>query len=283
MDRRTVGWIGLGAIGLPMALRAVSAGWRVCAYDPAPERRGLALTKGIELAKDVAEVGRRADRLVACVVRTLDQTESVLLGSDGALSAAPDRVGIVMSSIGAEGISRLEAQAISSGARIVDAPILGNAESAETGKLTLAVSGAGRDKAEARFLLDDISGSIVDVGERLGAAQSMKMTSQLLQIVGMLATFEGIELAERHGVPRAAALDLLEATAPSWTTSNWFYAIDLWARRDPTTSLGLFANDLAAAVTDARNVELALPMTELALELVHRRLLGGQRAVSRTS
>jgi 3-hydroxyisobutyrate dehydrogenase len=248
----------------------------VCAYDPAPERRELALKKGIELAEDVAEVGRRTDHLVACVVRTLDQTESVLFGSDGALSAAPDRVGIVMSSIGADGISRLEAQAMSSRVRIVDAPILGNARSAETGTLTLVISGAGRDKAEARFLLEDISGLIVDVGERLGAAQAMKMTSQLLQIVGMLATFEGIELAERHGVPRAAALDLLKATAPSWTTSNWLYASDLWARRDPTTSLGLFAKDLAAAVTDARDVELSLPMTELALELVQRRLAGGR-------
>lgn len=77
------------------------------------------------------------------------------------------------------------------------------------GSLTLLVAGAADDVADTRSLLAELSGSVVDLGERLGAAQAMKMTSRLLQIVGMVATIEGIQLAERHGIARGTALELL--------------------------------------------------------------------------
>ena len=268
-----IGWIGLGAIGLPMATRAAAAGRRVWAYDPVAERCDAARKAGISIAADAADVGRRAGRLIACVVRSLSQADEALLGERGALRAAPGRLAVVMSSVGAAGMAELGARAGELGGRLVDAPILGNAASAAAGSVTLVVSGAAADVAEALPLLDELSGSVVDVGARLGAAQAMKMTSQLLQIVGMVATIEGMRLAERYDVARETALEVLDATAPaSWTTRNWAYACDLWARRDPTTSLGLFAKDLAAAVADARAARLALPLTEEALDLIAERL-----------
>lgn len=264
----------MGAIGLQMAARAAAAGWEVWGCDPDPARQQAARAAGIHVAWTPAESGRRADRLVVCAVRSLDQVEDALVGERGALRAARGRLGIVMSSVGAQAMPALGARAEACGGGLLDAPILGNPSGAAAGELTVVASGAEGDLAEARPLLEELAASVVWLGERLGAGQAMKIVSQLLQVVGMIATLEGVELAGRHGVPREAVLEVLRATAPSWTTANWAYASELWARRDPRTSLGLFAKDLAAAISDAAAVGLDLPLTGEARRLLDERVGG---------
>lgn len=269
---RDVGWVGLGAIGLPMAIRAAARGWRVHAYDPAPERCDAARAEGVEIMPDVAEVGRRADSLVVCVVRSRDQVQDSLLGADGALRAAPGRIGIVMSSIGATEMSSLAEVAARLDARLLDAPILGNAASAADGSMTVVVSGADPDFARASPLLTDLAAQTPHLSSELGAAQATKVVSQLLQIVGMLATLEGVALAERHHVSERDLLAVLDAYAPSWTTANWDYARDLWSRRDPASSLSLFAKDLAAASSDARAAGVDSALADTAHRMIAERL-----------
>jgi 3-hydroxyisobutyrate dehydrogenase-like beta-hydroxyacid dehydrogenase len=272
--RGPVGWIGLGAIGLPMAARAVEAGWEVWGFDPDPERQAAAERAGIHAAAGPAEAGRRAAPLVVCVVRSAAGVEDALLGEGGALRAGPGRLGLVMSTVGAEAMEGLAARARDLGA-LLDAPILGNPAAAAAGRLTIVASGHGGDVEAARPLLEAFATSVVDLGERPGAAQAMKLVSQLLQIVGMVATFEGMALAEGRGVREEAVLAVLRATAPSWTVEHWDYARELWERRDPATSLGLFAKDLAAAVADGASAGVALPLTEEALALLRTRMASG--------
>lgn len=269
---RAIGWIGLGAIGLPMARRAASAGWQVFAFDPSPERQDAARAAGLNLVASITEVAARGGDLVVCVVRTLGQVDEVLLGDDGILGVDDPPLAVVMSSVGAAGLADLARRAGSTGGRLVDAPILGNPAGAAAGTLTLVVSGTTHDVATARPLLADLAASVVVLGEEIGLGQTVKMVSQLRQIVGMVATIEGVELATRRGADEQAVLAVLSATEPSWATEHWAYASRLWEGRDRATSLGIFAKDLAAAVSDAEAAGLGLPLTQEAHRLIEERL-----------
>jgi len=87
VEHGTVGLIGLGEIGLPMAIRLVQGGWRVIGYDIQGKALEQAVAAGVQRAGSPAEVARAVDRTIVSVVRTLPQTEAVLFGVDGLVSA----------------------------------------------------------------------------------------------------------------------------------------------------------------------------------------------------
>lgn len=269
--RRAIGWIGLGVIGLPMAARLVEGGWDVWGYDTDPARCAAASELGIAIAANPADGAGRSDRLVACVVRSADQVDEALFGPAGALREFPDRRAIVMSSVGVIAMNELAATAAELGSGILDGPILGNRAGAETGQLTMLLSGPEDVRADAKAPLSAFSRAVVDFGERLGAAQVVKMISQQQQIVGMVATLEALTLAEGYEVDTETVIDVLAQTSPTWTTDNWEYARDLWERRDPASSLGVFGKDLEAAIGDAAQVEIDLPLAAQALRALRAR------------
>lgn len=290
-----VGWVGLGAIGLPMAARTAAAGHRVVAWDPVGERCDAAAAAGIEIAADPAAIAASAGELVVCVVRTAEQAEVSLLGAGGAPAAsgtgeqgeasslgaggalAPGGTGLVMSSVGAEAMRGLRARAGERSLELLDAPILGNPEGAEAGTLVVPLAGTAVAKELARPVLDCFTAAVVDVGERLGAAQVVKDVSQQRQIIGMVATIEGIALAAGEGVDEELMLDVLGRTEPGWATGKWEYARGLWEAGDPASSLGLFAKDLAAALADAKAAGVEMPLTARAAELLEARLRHDER------
>lgn len=292
MAGERVGWVGLGAIGLPMAARVAEAGFAVAAWDPVEERRQAAAALGIEVAADVALGGavagaaaggaaadaprssRATQPIVVCVVRDADQVADSLLGPGGAL-AGGGRIGVVMSSIGAEAMVKLAARAAEEGATLLDAPILGNPASAEAGELLVPLAGPAAAKAAVTPLLRSFASSVVGLGAEPGAAQAVKAVSQQLQILGMVAAVEALELARARGVGEAQMLEILGATEPTWATRNWDYAKGLWRGGDETTSLGLFAKDLAAALEDASAAGVEMPLASRGLALLDRRLAEG--------
>lgn len=261
---RAIGWVGLGALGLSSAARAIARGWEVWGCDTRQDRTDAARAAGVKIVGGPAAAAERADELVVCCVRDADQVERVLLGAEGALGVKPGLVGVVMSSISIEAMTRLDARARDDGSTMIAAPVLGNPTTAAAGASVFVVSGDAAGRQGARALLEDLGRSTVDLGDEPGRAQAMKLVSQLVQIVGMLATFEGVELARAHGLGDESVRRVLSATEPSWTTDNWDYATDLWRRSDPATSLGLFAKDLDAAARDACAAGLELSVLEAA-------------------
>lgn len=268
---RSVGWVGLGVIGLPMAARLASAGYSVWGYDADTTRRRMAQQAGIRAASDAADCAAHADRLVFCCVRTAEQVDDVLFGATGALSTHPDRGALIMSSLGARAVEAFAAKAEQIGTVLLDAPIHGNRGSAEAGELTMLVSGPAELAFEAEDMLRTFSREVFNIGERPGAAQVVKMVSQHQQITGMIATLEGVALARGYDIDDRVVRDILDATSPSWTTDNWDYARDLWERRDPASSLTIFSKDLAAAIADGAQVNCELPLAAEALRLLRSR------------
>lgn len=267
----TVGWIGLGALGTALAARAVARGWRVCGCDLSPDREEEARRLGVAIVDGPAAAARAADDLVVCVVRDAPQVHRALLSPEGALHAAPGRVGVVMSSTGAAAMEELADRDRASNGPLVAAPVLGNPTMAAAGDCTYVVSGEASAKARALPLLQ-ATGRVVELGERLGEAQAMKSISQVLQIVTMLTTFEMMQLGDGYGLTEEDVLEVVRATEPSWTTEHWEYASELWRRRDRSSSLGLFAKDLDGALKDAESVQLELPVLLAAAAKIHSHL-----------
>lgn len=267
-----IGWIGLGALGLSSAARAIASGWEVWGCDTKPARTDAARAAGVQVVDGPGAVAERADGLVVCCVRDADEVEQVLISADGALGVKPRLVGVVMSSISVEAMTRLADRARADGMTMIAAPVLGNPATAAAGESLFLISGEPAAKRRARDLLDNLGRGTIDLGDEPGSAQAMKLVSQLVQIVGMLATFEGVELARGHGLSAESVRRVLCATEPSWTTNNWDYAADLWRRRDATSSLGLFAKDLDGAARDARRAGLDLPVLAAARRHLLERL-----------
>jgi 3-hydroxyisobutyrate dehydrogenase-like beta-hydroxyacid dehydrogenase len=254
-----------------MAARLVSRGWRVIAHDVSAARLQEAQLTGVTPANDPAHCASESDGLVGVVVRTAEQVDEVLFGPRGVAAGRRGARALIMSTVGAAEVVRLAERAIHADLAILDAPIYGNGAAAEAGKLIMLVAGDRDVAAEAEAPFKALAQAIINLGDRVGAAQVVKMVSQLQQIVGMLATLEGVVLAEAHGLEEQAVVDVLDATSPTWTTDNWAYARELWQRRDAASSLSLFAKDLTAAIADGARVGQDLPIAAEALRLLRAR------------
>src|SRR5262245_19076461 len=112
MERGTIGLIGLGEMGQPMASRLVQAGWRVVGYDIQDGALKQAVAAGVRPAASPAEVARAVDRTIVSIVRTLPQTEAVLFGTDGLVAANRPALDVaVMSTLNPAAMAQLATRA----------------------------------------------------------------------------------------------------------------------------------------------------------------------------
>jgi 3-hydroxyisobutyrate dehydrogenase-like beta-hydroxyacid dehydrogenase len=122
----TVGLIGLGEMGLPMASRLVQGGWHVVGYDVQDNALEQAVAAGVQPARSPAEVARGVDRTIVSVVRTLPQTEAVIFGGDGLVSANRSALDVaVMSTLNPAAMVQLAERAAGHGITLIDAPVSG--------------------------------------------------------------------------------------------------------------------------------------------------------------
>ena len=142
VEHGTVGLIGLGEIGLPTASRLVQAGWRVVGYDVQRKALEQAVAAGVQRAGSPAEVARAIDRTIVSVVRTLPQTEEVLFGAAGLVSANRPALDVaVMSTLNPAAMAKLAERATGHALTLVDAPVSGGRAGAEAGTLAIMLAG----------------------------------------------------------------------------------------------------------------------------------------------
>ena len=200
-----VGWIGLGAMGGPMARVALGAGFAVTGFDVfEPARVELAAAGGTAVAS-AAEAARDADLLVL-MVATPAQAEEVLFGAGGAApELRPGAVVLVTATVGDAAVRDWADRLHETGVRVVDAPVSGGVGRAASGELLIMPSGAADDLATAAPLLDALASTATVVGDAVGDGQRMKLVNQLLCGVHIVAAAEALSFAEALGLdPRAA-------------------------------------------------------------------------------
>ena len=271
----TVGWIGLGAMGGPMATCVARAGYPVTAYDIDPQKAQSLAAEGITPAATVAAAADGADALVL-MVATAGQAESVLFGDGGAAAALkPGAVVMLMATVGPAAVEGFAARLEPAGVEIVDAPVSGGAARAGAGDLLIMVSGSERALSVAGPLLDVMARNAPVVGSAPGDGQKVKLVNQLLCGVHIAVAAEALAFAEALGLQAGPTWEILRHGAAAS-----FMLDDRGARmvdnpnNEVRSAIDIFVKDMGLVTDAARANAYPAPLASVAEQLY----LAGRRA-----
>lgn len=210
-----VSFIGIGAIGLPMALQIRQAGHDVTGIDVSQASIANAEAHRFPAAFSY-QAAPRAD-VVVVMVATPEQL-ATLIQQVG--DAANGQLWIIMSTVGPDSVREQGEALRKAGARVIHAPVTGGVARARTGSLVLFVSGENDDIQKAGTVLQ-VVGTPRHVGARLGDGQAIKVVNQHLCSVHLVAAAEALNLAKGLGLNPSAVLPLIEkGAAGSWMLSD---------------------------------------------------------------
>jgi 3-hydroxyisobutyrate dehydrogenase/putative dehydrogenase len=273
-----VGWLGLGAMGAPMAGCLARAGNSVVAYDIVPGRAEALAADGVEAADTITGAVRDAG-IVAVMVATPDQVDQVLFGPGGAAGAlAAGAVVVIMATVGPEVIAEVTSRLSRNGVTVVDAPVSGGVQRAAAGDLLIMVSGADGAVGRARPLLDALARNAPVVGPVPGDGQRMKLVNQLLCGVHIAAAAEALAFAESLGLdPGECWRVLRDGAAASFMFEDRGARMIAGEFGTPRSALDIFVKDMGLVSAAAEHTGASAPLTAAARRLYeegHERGLG---------
>jgi len=213
-----VAFIGLGNMGLPMALNLVRAGRRVRGFDLAPGAREAALAGGLEWADSALDCVREAQ----VVVTMLPAGKHVrAVWEEIASAAQPGALLIDSSTIDVESARAAHGLAGARGLLSLDAPVSGGTGGARAGTLTFMCGGSAEAFAAAQPMLEAMGKRIVHCGGA-GAGQAAKVCNNMILGATMVATCEAFVLAEKLGLDHQALFDVVSTSSgQSWSTTTY--------------------------------------------------------------
>lgn len=255
-----LGVLGLGAMGLPIAANAAAGGLDVRGYDLTAQRCEAAAGRGVTVTESAEALVEWASHLLV-VLRDGPQVHAAFGGADGGLTS-PDRrrVVAVMSTLSPADLEAFAVALAPRGFTVVDAPILsGNELDADAARLDIVVSGPEPAAGEVAAALAT-SGHATVLGAVPGMAQAAKLSCQIMQAAGVVATLEGLRFAGLYGLDEAALVPLLQrGSARSWALDNLDRVRAMWAR--PGDPFDLIYKDLLAVMAEGLPAKLPLPLT----------------------
>jgi len=199
--KETIGFIGLGGMGLAMATNVLKAGFGLRVYNRTAEKARPLLEQGAVLARSPAEAAA-AGGVVVTMVSDDRAVEAVTLGPDGLLGRLGNGIHLSMSTIAPRTARRLAGLHQERGAAYVASPVFGKPQVAAEAKLWVATSGAAAARARVRPVQDAMSQRVFDFGDEPGAANVIKLAGNFLLGAAIEAMAEAFTLAQKHGVPR---------------------------------------------------------------------------------
>jgi 2-hydroxy-3-oxopropionate reductase len=261
----TVGFVGLGIMGGPMAANLLKAGFDVVGHNRSPEPVRRLEEAGGRGAASLAEAVADAEVVITMLPDSPD-VEAVALADDGIYATArPGTLHVDMSTIRPDVARRLAAAGRDRGLRVLDAPVSGGQQGAVDGTLSIMVGGEAADHERARPLFELLGRNIVHQGGP-GAGQHTKMCNQIVIAGTMIGVCESLVYAARAGLDLETLLRSIKSGAAGcWTLENLAPRV---IRRDfaPGFIAEHFIKDMGIALDEARRMKLALP----GLALVHQ-------------
>jgi 3-hydroxyisobutyrate dehydrogenase len=266
-----VGWLGLGAMGAPMATCLARSGHSVRAYDIAPERAAALAADGVPGAETIAAAVGGAE-VIVIMVATPDQVEQVLFAPDGAAAALPGgAVVMIMATVGPEAVAAAAGRLARRGVAVVDAPVSGGVARAGAGDLLIMVSGPPSPVARVRPLLDALARSAPVVGPRPGDGQRMKLVNQLLCGVHIAAAAEALAFAGALGLEAADCWQVLrEGAAASFMFDDRGARMVTGQFDQVRSALDIFVKDMGLVSAAADQAGASVPLTAAARQLYER-------------
>ena len=261
----TVGCIGLGTMGGPMAGHLLAAGHEVAVWNRTATKGDELVERGARRAATPADAARDADVVVTCVSDTPD-LEAVVLGDHGVLEGIRDGAVLLDCSTVSPSAEKALAEALASkGVEVVDAPLSGGAEGARNGVCTAFVGGSDAAFIVAKPILEAFCKTITHLGPT-GAGQAAKAVNQII-ISGTYASVgEGLAYAEQAGLPMEELVEALSGgAAGSWILSS---RSAKYLSHEYTAGFRtvLHRKDLGSAISEGEAVGLELRLTRLVAE-----------------
>ena len=262
----SLGFVGLGALGLPMAINLHHAGFQLRVHTRSRKAETSPELEGAFRCSSPADASTGVDVLVLCVSDDA-AVEEVLFGPNGAASQlSAGSVVLDCSTIAPATAERCGERLADQNVQYLDAPVTGGTEGAKRGSLTVLLGGSKEPLERVQPILDVIGGSIHHFGE-IGRGQQVKAVNQVLVAGSYAAVAEAVALGQRLDLPMPQVIDALKTgAAGSWALDHRSSAM-LNGSYPLGFRLSLHRKDLGIALDEAKAVQLELPVTTLVEQL----------------
>ncbi len=262
-----VGFVGLGVMGSRMVRRLLAAGYPVTGYNRTRSRAQELLDAGMRWAESPAAVAREAEVTISMVSDTA-ALRAITEGEEGVLAGlGPGKVYVDMSTVSPAVSADLAARVATRGAQMLDAPVSGSVSTLEQGRLSIMVGGERAVFERVRPILQAIGPKVTYVGTN-GQAVLMKLATNLSVAVQMLAFSEGLLLAEKGGIPRATAVEVLlnSVIASPMLLYRGPFVLEMPA--EAWFDVAMMQKDMLLALEQGRRLGVPLPTTAVTNELL---------------
>jgi 3-hydroxyisobutyrate dehydrogenase-like beta-hydroxyacid dehydrogenase len=272
-----LGFVGLGVMGGQMVKRLLDKGHTVTGYNRTRAKAQWLIDAGMQWADSPRAVATASDVVLSMVTDTKALT-AISDGPDGVIAGLKkNQVWVDISTV-SPAMSRALAERVrSAGADLVDAPVSGSVVTLQQGKLSVMVGGRAATFARVKPILEDIGPKVTHVGDN-GLALSMKIAVNLSLAVQMLAFSEGVLLAEKSGIARDVAVDVLTHSAVASPMVQYRGPFVLQQPDEAWFDVNMMQKDMLLAMDLGRQLNVPLPTTAVTNEfLTAARGMGWQK------
>ena len=269
--KETVGFIGLGIMGLPMSQNLIKAGFPLVVYNRTREKTKALADQGATVADSAMEVARQSTTIIIMVSDSPD-VEDVVLGKDGVIEGVQKgSVVIDMSTISPSVTREIGSRLAEKGVGMLDAPVSGSSWAAVDGTLSIMVGGQAQVFQRSLPVLEAMGSRIIHIGPE-GMGQVAKLVNQVIVAGTLAAVCEGLLLGAKSGVDLDKVFQAVTGgAANSWQLENLGSRI-LKRDFDPGFSVKLMLKDQRLVNQAAQEMELPMPVSAVARQFFY--LLG---------
>jgi 3-hydroxyisobutyrate dehydrogenase-like beta-hydroxyacid dehydrogenase len=260
-----LGYVGLGVMGGRMVHRLLEKGHTVTGNNRTKSKAQWLLDRGMKWADTPRGVAEAAD-VTFSMVTDSSALESIANGPDGIIAGlGPGKLWVDMSTVSPAASRALAEQVRAKGADMVDSPVSGSVITLEQGKLTMMVGGRLETFEKVKPLLLDVGMKATHVGDN-GLAVSMKIATNLNLVVQMLAFSEAVLLAEKSGIPRKTAVEVLTNSVIASPMVQYRGPMVLQMPDEAWFDMKMMQKDTSLALEMGRRLAVPLPTTSIANE-----------------
>lgn len=262
-----VGFVGLGTMGSGMAKRLLNAGHTVTGYNRTKAKAQKLMDAGMKWADCPRAVAEASEVTLSMVTDTL-ALRAITQGADGILAGLrPGKVYVDMSTVSPAVSRDLATQIAKKGAVMLDAPVSGSISTLEEGRLSIMVGGDSGAFDKVKPILQDIGPKVTHVGGN-GLAVGMKIATNLSLAVQMLAFSEGVLLAEKSGIRREVAVEVLLNSVIASPMVKYRGPFVLKMPDEAWFNVNMMQKDLMLALDMGKQLDVPLPTTALTNEFL---------------
>jgi 3-hydroxyisobutyrate dehydrogenase-like beta-hydroxyacid dehydrogenase len=262
-----LGFIGLGVMGSEMVDRLLSKGHNVTGYNRTKSKAEGLIKKGMQWANSPREVAAAVDVVLSMVTNSA-ALEAVISGPDGVLAGlTPGKIVVDISTVSPAFSREVAKKVREKGCDMVDAPVSGSVITLQQGKLSVMVAGRKETFEKVKPLLLDIGPKVTHVGDN-GLALVMKIATNLSLAVQMLAFCEGVLLAEKSGIARETAVDVLTHSVIASPMVQYRGPFVLKMPEEAWFNVNMMQKDMLLALELGRQLDVPMPTTAVTNEFL---------------